>query len=670
VRSNTEQGNKDESMTHLTTVLKKPFTFSHQFSRLKVWIKFAYTFTKRNVTITLLSGVGIVLIALVWIFIYVKLDAEHKLIQQSSKSELQNIVRSFKEHTESSIAITDELLRIIKFNYEQSSSVDFKTLNDYFKNGVLDMKYFNQVGVIDKDGLYTFTNLKDQKKIDLSDREHFKVHKEIYPYNVFISKPVLGRVSHRWSIQMTRRINKTGWIFNGVAVVSFDPTYFLNFYKKIDLGSNGFIALLDRDGYVRTIQTGKISSYDGSVSQIKLPQHITDNSQGFETTDKIFDGEKRIYAFERITDQPLIVLVGIKETDAFASYAENKLTYLSFGWAFTALIILFTATSILMISRAKRLNQILQRRNREAEIANKEKVEFANRLTQSEKLAALGQLSAGVAHEINNPIGYVASNIRTMKKYFEFIQNVLTLYKQKEESAGQLQDTLSKDKESSPTHLNYDDVHELKKAVNFEFIVEDAIFLMNETEEGITRVKTIIQDLKNFSRADADKLWESCDLHKAIRSTLNIVNNEVKYRADVILEFGDIPNIECIPSQINQVILNLIVNAAQATREGSRGQITIKTYKQNHLNATSSELASAEGIFAVIEVCDQGTGINPDNLSKIFDPFFTTKKIGVGTGLGLSVSHGIIQRHGGEITVSSVIDLGSCFKVVLPVHQG
>ena len=641
-------------MRNLTKYLKKPPTPGHWISRVRVRVKVAYSFIKRNVTIALLTSVGVVLIASIWVFIYIKLEAEYKLIQNSSKSELQNIVRSFKEHTESSIAVTDELLRIIKFNYEQSSTADFKTLNDYFTKGVLDMKYFNQVGVIDKDGLYTFTNLKDQKKIDLSDREHFKIHKEIYPYNVFISKPVLGRVSHRWSIQMTRRINKTGWIFNGVAVVSFDPTYFLNFYKKIDLGSNGFIALIDREGYVRTIQTGTVSSYDGSVAQIKLPQNITDTTQGFETTDKIFDGVKRIYAFERITDQPLIVLVGIKESDAFASFAENKTTYLSFGWALTALIIIFTSTSILMLSRAKKLNHILQRRNREAEIANKEKVEFSNRLTQSEKLAALGQLSAGVAHEINNPIGYVASNIRTMKKYFEFIQNVLNLYKTKEENTDK---------------VVFDDVHELKKAVNFDFIVEDAIFLMNETEEGITRVKTIIQDLKNFSRADADKLWESCDLHKAIRSTLNIVNNEVKYKADVILEFGEIPNIECIPSQINQVILNLIVNAAQATRDDTRGKITIKTYQEKISSTSNTEIARAEGDYVAIEICDQGTGINPENLSKIFDPFFTTKKIGVGTGLGLSVSHGIIQRHGGEITVSSIIDEGSCFKIVLPVNQ-
>ena len=192
---------------------------------------------------------------------------------------------------------------------------------------------------------------------------------------------------------------------------------------------------------------------------------------------------------------------------------------------------------------------------------------------------------------------------------------------------------------------------------------------MQETQEGISRVKTIIQDLKDFSHADADKMWEKCDLHKAIRSTLNIVNNEVKYRANVDLQLGEIPSIDCIPSQINQVILNLIVNAAQATRPDTRGLITIKTYTQNTLSGNTVKDDQSKDQFVVIEVCDKGMGISSEHISKIFDPFFTTKKVGVGTGLGLSVSHGIIQRHAGEISVTSVINEGSCFKIVLPINQ-
>jgi signal transduction histidine kinase len=166
-----------------------------------------------------------------------------------------------------------------------------------------------------------------------------------------------------------------------------------------------------------------------------------------------------------------------------------------------------------------------------------------------------------------------------------------------------------------------------------------------------------VQDLKDFSRVDANQEWVWANLHQGIDSTLNIVSNEVKYKADVVKHYGDIPDIECLPLQLNQVIMNLVVNAAHAIG-GERGTITV---------ATGADAGDAGHVW--LEVRDNGSGIAPDNLSRIFDPFFTTKPVGKGTGLGLSMAYGIVRKHNGAITVQSTVGAGTTFRVLLPVRH-
>jgi len=173
--------------------------------------------------------------------------------------------------------------------------------------------------------------------------------------------------------------------------------------------------------------------------------------------------------------------------------------------------------------------------------------------------------------------------------------------------------------------------------------------VISESQEGTQRVKTIVQDLKQFSHVDKGKL-ELADINKGIESTLHIVWNELKYKADVIKEYGDIPQIECLPQQLNQVFMNLLVNAAQAI--ATHGEIRIKTRR--------------EGNKVIVEISDTGAGIPKENLDRIFEPFFTTKEAKKGTGLGLSVAYGIIQKHNGEIEVESEVNKGTTFRVILP----
>ncbi|MHB9103385.1 MAG: ATP-binding protein [Sulfuricella sp.] len=277
--------------------------------------------------------------------------------------------------------------------------------------------------------------------------------------------------------------------------------------------------------------------------------------------------------------------------------------------------------------------------NAELQALNQELEETHIHLLQSEKMASIGQLAAGVAHEINNPIGYVYSNLGTLEKHVQDLLSMVEAYEQAEEAIADAE---------VRARLQ---ANRIKLDVNY--LKEDLRELMGESKDGITRVKNIVQNLKDFSHVDVSDEWQQADLHAGLNSTLNIVNNETKYKAEVIKEYGDIPEVECLPSQLNQVFMNLLVNASHAIEE--HGTITIRTGK--------------EGNEVWVEVADTGKGIVSEHLQKIFDPFFTTKPIGKGTGLGLSLSYGIIQKHHGRIEVKSVVGKGTSFKVWLPMQH-
>ncbi len=274
----------------------------------------------------------------------------------------------------------------------------------------------------------------------------------------------------------------------------------------------------------------------------------------------------------------------------------------------------------------------------QAEIA--ERKHLQGQLVQSEKLASIGQLAAGVAHEINNPIGYILSNFGTLEDYLTKLFEMLAVYESAECNV------------SEPAVAAR--LRDKREQTELEFLKEDIPILMVESKQGITRVRQIVQDLKDFSRVDSTQDFQLANLHQGIDATLNIVASEIKYKADVIKEYGAIPDIECLPSQINQVVMNLLVNAAHAIGE-QRGRITIRT--------------GTEGEQVWLEVADTGSGIAPETLNRIFEPFFTTKPVGKGTGLGLSLSYGIVQKHQGRIDVDSVVGTGTTFRVTLPIRR-
>ncbi len=287
----------------------------------------------------------------------------------------------------------------------------------------------------------------------------------------------------------------------------------------------------------------------------------------------------------------------------------------------------------------KRTEDDLQRTNWVLKTTSDRLHETQSQLLQAAKMASIGQLAAGVAHEINNPIGYVHSNLGTLEKYLRDVFSVLAAY------------------ESAEASLPPEALHELralKQKADLEFLREDIGSLMIESKEGITRVQRIVHDLKDFSHVGAEDNWQWADLHHGIDSTLNIVNNELKYKAQVVKDYGELPEIECLPSQLNQVFLNLLVNAGHSIEEC--GTITIR-----------SGMTDENEVW--IEITDTGTGIAPEHLDRIFDPFFTTKPVGKGTGLGLSLSYGIVQKHDGQIEVESTVGKGTTFRLRLPVRR-
>jgi two-component system NtrC family sensor kinase len=285
-------------------------------------------------------------------------------------------------------------------------------------------------------------------------------------------------------------------------------------------------------------------------------------------------------------------------------------------------------------------------RNRQLTELNEELAHAHQQLLQSEKLAAIGQLAAGVAHEINNPVGFVLSNLNTLEGY---IRTLIRYAEDMERLVGAAAPSLRTD------------LRALAENADLDYLLGDAPTLVQESREGLARVRTIVIDLRDFSRIDSTHVWEWTDIHRCIESTLNIVHNEVKYRADLVRDYAEIPSVRCIPSQISQVVLNLVVNAAQAydgnhdRHNPAPGTITVRT-----------GIDPADSSRVWFEVVDAGCGIPPEHLKRIFDPFFTTKPVGQGTGLGLSVTYGIVNAHHGQISVTSAVGMGTTFRVTLP----
>ncbi|MGC2064211.1 MAG: PAS domain S-box protein [Thermodesulfovibrionales bacterium] len=277
---------------------------------------------------------------------------------------------------------------------------------------------------------------------------------------------------------------------------------------------------------------------------------------------------------------------------------------------------------------------ILDIQHQELESAYNELKIAQSQIVQQEKMASIGQLAAGVAHEINNPTGFIMSNLGSLRKYMDKLTEFLRI--QGEAIDGEQAEAVARQ----------------RKALKVDFIIDDTKSLVTESLDGAERIKKIVQDLKNFSRVDEAE-QKLTDINAGLESTINIVWNELKYKASVKKEYGEIPQTKCNAGQLNQVFMNMLVNAAHAIEK--QGEIRIRTWKEE------------QSIYVTIS--DTGSGVPADKLNRIFEPFYTTKEVGKGTGLGLSIAYDIVKKHQGEIRVESEIGKGTTFTVRIPLVE-
>lgn len=292
---------------------------------------------------------------------------------------------------------------------------------------------------------------------------------------------------------------------------------------------------------------------------------------------------------------------------------------------------------------------VIRNQNKELEKLNHQLKTTHMMMIQQDQLAGIGHLAAGVAHEINNPLGFVVSNFSTLQDYIERIHRFMQVLVS---SSNHWEDETCVTGKDIRTWLESHKIF-----FDIDFMMDDMKDLLNETNDGLDRVSKIVKGLRTFSRIDAIQEFADYNINEGLENTIVVTRNELKYVAELEVTYGQLPLIHCIGGEINQTLLNLLINAIWAVKEKHApniGLIKIRTYREND--------------FACCEIIDNGIGIKEDHLKDIFKPFFTTKPVGVGTGLGLSISYDIIaNKHGGKLEVISEYGKGTTMIIKLPI---
>lgn len=650
---------------------------------------------------------GIFLIFSVYLTYFNAIDGERKEELRIAVKETANLARAFEEHTLRTLRSADQATLFLKYHYEREGrSID---IPGFIRDGRLPGEPFIIMGVIDEKGDLTASSQVPFVSANFSDRENFRVHMNYDSGRLHIGKPVLGRLSGKWTIQMTRRINKPDGSFGGVAVVAVDSFYFSDFYKQVDLGKNSAVVLVGRDGIVRARQAGASTVAGQDMTGTELMRKLTVSDVGQYVATREDEGVTRIHSYRALLAYPLAVVVGIDQQEILQRASDHMDNYYPVVWIICLGILVCILLVLRFVARQKAyeedlraarafleakveertqelsalneelksmneehlaMNEELQSTNRELwdEVAMRRRTEgelkhrneelaeaYAELNTiqlqayQQDKMASIGQLAAGVAHEINNPMSFIISNLESLHDYLGRLIRFIAI---QEETVAELASLRAGKGDRKDALAVVGKLENSRHALKVDYVIHDVASLINETLEGAGRVKDIVQDLKGFARVESES--KPANINEGVESAINIVWNEMKYKASLDKEYGELPLTKCNIGQLNQVFMNVLVNATQAIDKW--GEIRVKTW--------------AEGGNIFVSIADTGCGIPPQLLNRIFEPFFTTKEVGKGTGLGLSVTYDIVKKHGGEIRVTSEPGQGTTFTIIIPIVSG
>jgi two-component system, NarL family, sensor histidine kinase BarA len=456
--------------------------------------------TSRGLVWTIASF-ALFMIAVLWGAIIYKIEVERALEVSAIERQNSNLARAFEEHTIRTLKSVDQAVLFLQFQYEKlGASLD---IANYVREGMIISQIFNQLGVIDKNGNYILSNMPDFKKVYLGDREHFRVHVEKDSRELFVSKPVLGRASGKWSIQLTRRINKADGSFGGVVVVSLDPQYFSSFYSEVDLGKRGLISLIGLDGVIRARRSGENRAVGQNVTDGPLFRELQNRPKGSTVFDSPIDHVTRFTSYRVLKDYPFAVLVGVAQDEALEEFRIRQWQYYAFAIVITASIVAFSALMIALVLRLEGVAGRLRASRIKAESANRMKSEFL----------------ASMSHELRTPLNGILG-------YAEFLRDDTTQPEHKESASTIL---------ASGQHLLevVNSILDLAKieAGRMELSIEDET--LRPLLEGVATLHRTIAEQKNLIldlRTDPN-LPETirCDRTRLLQILNNLVHNAVKF---------------------------------------------------------------------------------------------------------------------------------------------